>query len=252
MFCESCGKPLEEGSTFCINCGSPIGIAANENLQNPIVTVGGSQPVPAVNNSTPVKFWQAALAFLIVPVAAAIYILISGGLSPYTVPAKNNPSETSSSEKDRPSESQKKKTLADIQYHASASSYLVWNNQNPYYPKHVCDGRRDTAWIEGVSGTGINEWIRLDFDDYYEISGLSIINGFAKSEKNYYYEGRVASVRIEAENFSMTAMLDDDCLTYQKINFGEKVKTNYVKVTILDVYVGDSDYYTAISELSVY
>src|SRR5712671_3947262 len=45
----------------------------------------------------------------------------------------------------------------------SASSVRLAVQSNTYYPANAIDGKRSTAWIEGVDGPGLGVWIRFDF-----------------------------------------------------------------------------------------
>ena len=70
-----------------------------------------------------------------------------------------------------------------------------------YKSENICDGKIETAWVEGVGGDGIGEWIKISIDAYtvlseitttpFEISKIAIIPGYGKSEKTWVENNRV-------------------------------------------------------------
>src|SRR5436853_6382272 len=47
-----------------------------------------------------------------------------------------------------------------------------------YLPANGFDGKVSTAWVEGVPGPGINEWLRVSFRRPIAISGASLLSGY--------------------------------------------------------------------------
>ena len=91
------------------------------------------------------------------------------------------------------------------------SSVLIENNNKTLYEYHnIQDNDLSTAWVEGVDGSGINEWviIPIDLNGYYfsysagnqkeklNIS-LKINNGFCKNAKTYFSNNRIKKGRID-------------------------------------------------------
>lgn len=140
-----------------------------------------------------------------------------------------------------------------------------------YNTFNIVDSDKATAWVENEEsynkngdGKGIGEWIKikeikavpytmLSYEIKRELSGLKIINGYAKSEEVYKANNRVKKVKIEfSDGSSITRELEDNNLDFQNIDFGKSIKTKYVKITILDIYKGDKYNDTAISEIELY
>ena len=75
-----------------------------------------------------------------------------------------------------------------------------------YKSENICDGKIETAWVEGVDGDGIGEWIKISIDAYtvlseitttpFEISGIAIIPGYGKSEKTWVENNRVKKLML--------------------------------------------------------
>jgi len=101
---------------------------------------------------------------------------------------------------------------------AEASSFLKsnWNKYNEnYHPNYVLDGNPRTAWVEGVGGDGIHEWLDLPLSELKSARAvkLRIRNGYQKSDTlltanaaprqlrltALYHHGEVASQIFELE-----------------------------------------------------
>ena len=75
-----------------------------------------------------------------------------------------------------------------------------------YKSENICDGKIETAWVEGVDGDGIGEWIKISIDAYtvlseitttpFEISKIAIIPGYGKSEKTWVENNRVKKLML--------------------------------------------------------
>ena len=83
-----------------------------------------------------------------------------------------------------------------------ASSELR-SRYNRFSPRMAFDNNVDTAWGEGVSGSGAGEWIEASFDDRYEISRLEIATGYdAVSDEHgdlFHLNAHVRRLRVEAD-----------------------------------------------------
>jgi len=132
-----------------------------------------------------------------------------------------------------------------------ASSALSSQNGIAYGPSKVFDGDESTAWVEGVSGSGEGQWLRLRFDGEMAFQSLFVTNGYNKSQKAFQNNGRVREVRIQtADNFDKKFSLPDK-IGSQEIRLPRKVNSSWVKITIVSVYPGAKWKDTAISEFQV-
>ena len=114
-------------------------------------------------------------------------------------------------------------------YNYKASNVLSWNS---------------SCWCEGAKGYGEGEWIKLDLPEIQRLSGLTIINGYAGTERQYSYNGKLSDIVIEFSNGqSVKAKLNvfstAERQTIQTISFSTPVETSYVKITIKSVKKGD-------------
>ena len=137
-----------------------------------------------------------------------------------------------------------------------SSSYLI-ENEVGYYPYKAIDGNEKTAWVEGVDGSGIGEWISNIFGGLYLYSGrnyekIKIFNGFGENEELWQKNNRVKKLKIIYPNNQEHIVELEDIFGYQIIDLPEiiKLKENgYAKLEIMDVYKGTDFDDTAISEV---
>lgn len=110
-----------------------------------------------------------------------------------------------------------------------------------------------TCWCEGVTGKGNGEYITFSSDELQSVSGVQIINGYAKSNTAYYDNCRVKKIQFEFSDGSLFTKDISDNDTLQKVSFGKTINTTYIKMTILDTYSsGDSYEDTCISYVRPY
>ena len=131
---------------------------------------------------------------------------------------------------------------------ASASSVRLAVQANTYYPSNAIDGKRGTAWIEGVDGPGIGEWIRFDFDREINLHRILIQPGYFKSPYIWAQNNRLATVTVQFSDGSSREINFDDRMEGQKIDVGS-IRTRWVRLVIESVYYG-TDPDTAISEVA--
>ncbi len=131
---------------------------------------------------------------------------------------------------------------------ASSSSVRLAVQANTYYPANAIDGKRGTAWIEGVDGPGLGEWIRFDFDREINLHRILIQPGYFKSPAIWAQNNRIATLTAYFSDGSSRDLNFSDRMDSQKLDIGS-VKTRWVKFVIKSVYYG-TDPDTAISELA--
>lgn len=160
------------------------------------------------------------------------------------------------------------------------SPFAVWSSsyKNDYDPNNVLDKDPITAWAEDeerydslkkYSGEGKDEWLlifkqskvtveaplqncRAGYLEPISLSGIKIVNGYAKNEEVYYLNNRVKKVEvILSDGTSLVYELNDDTMDFQTLDFGRVIKTRSVVVKIHDVYKGSKYNDTCISEIQL-
>ncbi len=131
---------------------------------------------------------------------------------------------------------------------ASSSSNRLAVQSNTYYPSNAIDGKKATAWIEGVDGPGIGEWIRFDFDREITLHRILWQPGYFKSPMIWSENNRLASVTAEFSDGTSRTLNFTDQMESQKTDIGS-VRTKWVRFVIKSVYYG-TDPDTALSEVA--
>src|SRR5207237_3777981 len=130
----------------------------------------------------------AVLLLALVGIAAFFVLRQSGGnesaqANQGTSPSPGNrgnqktPQATPSSDEISSTNSQ---TNSPLKITASASSVRLALQANTYYAANAIDGQSTTAWIEGVDGPGLGEWIRFDFDREINVHRILLTRAYFK------------------------------------------------------------------------
>ncbi|MDX6528313.1 MAG: hypothetical protein QOH41_603 [Blastocatellia bacterium] len=139
-------------------------------------------------------------------------------------------------------------TSTPLKITPSSSSVRLAVQSNTYYPANAIDGKRSTAWIEGVDGPGLGEWIRFDFDREINLHRILIQPGYFKSPQIWAENNRIAVLTAYFSDGTSRDLAFSDRMDSQKVDLGS-VKTSWVKFVIKSVYYG-TDPDTAISEIA--
>jgi len=150
----------------------------------------------------------------------------------------------------------------------TASSYLMSKDTTiNYLPENAGDLSFKTAWIEGVKGYGIGEYLTYHFrPSSPRITRIIVANGYVKSEKAYRENSRVKKLKLYIYNkpFAILNLKDTLCeqiFDFKPIGQRSDKNTNWEKIEkeempewtmkfeILEVYPGDKYDDTAISEI---
>lgn len=143
-------------------------------------------------------------------------------------------------------ELQQQKTPLKIK--VTASSVRLSVQSNTYTPDNVIDGTRKTAWIEGVDGPGLGEWLRFDFDREINLHRILILPGYFKSPEIWKMNNRLSAATFSFSDGSSQVFNFPDRMERQSLDVGS-VKTRWVRLTIGNVYLG-TDPDTGISEIA--
>ena len=147
----------------------------------------------------------------------------------------------------------------------SASSYLKSTNTAiNYLPENIHDLSFKTAWVEGVKGYGIGEYIVYHFRQTApRITKIIIANGYVKSEKAYRENSRVKKLKLYIDNEPFAILNLEDDRYEQVFEFEpigrpmgdidwdglEKLPKWTLKFEILEIYQGEKYDDVAISEI---
>lgn len=145
----------------------------------------------------------------------------------------------------------KESTLISSEEVASINSSSTRKGEkgNLYIPENVMDADVRTAWGEGVKGTGIGEWVKIEFGKKIRLNELVIKPGYFKNASVWQKNNRVASVQLLFSNGRSRIFEFPDEMKTQTIEL-DGIETTFVKLTIREIYKGSSDQEdTLISEI---
>jgi len=124
-------------------------------------------------------------------------------------------------------------------------SYFTYH----YGPENAFDGEPLTAWVEGVEGDGIGEYLGMTLDREITVDAIGVMPGYF-DPPYFYTNNRVKSLRIETDQDLFTLELEDvmeEDMHYLPWN----IRFSRIWIEITDVHPGkDPD--TCIAEITFY
>lgn len=170
----------------------------------------------------------------------------------------SNTTETnnSSSKNDDDRSSTKSSSTADasapgsLNVTATSSSTRAPLKAFSYAPANALDNNLLTAWIEGVPGPGIGEWIQCDFGREVKLNRVMMTPGYFKTAALWKQNNRLAAATLSFSDGSSRRFTFPDLMQMQTLDIGG-VRTRFVRLVIDDYYPGSVDSEdTPISEMS--
>ena len=145
-------------------------------------------------------------------------------------------------------------TFPFYDFKVSSSSQLD-SDTISYSADNVFDISYKTAWIEGVSGYGIGEYLILEIPSGLPITSLVFVGGFARSEELWrdYSRPKTLQMLVNKKPFALLNLQNvrqEQCFTFDK-NDWKQISTDtwVIEFKILDVYKGSRHDWTAITAI---
>ena len=117
------------------------------------------------------------------------------------------------------------------------------------------DGRRSTAWTEGVRGSGAGEWIKLTFPQPVEVHSVGLNVGFDSSADLFYKNNRIKRATLVFSNGEQIELGFADRRGMQTIPLvrapGPNIETTFITIVIEEVFPGWKYDDTCLSEVEV-
>ncbi|MEQ8473063.1 MAG: hypothetical protein RIC35_17850 [Marinoscillum sp.] len=145
----------------------------------------------------------------------------------------------------------------------TASSELTAQGTNTYSANNAHDLSYETAWIEGVPGRGVGEYLNYQFEpENPRITEIIIVNGYVKSNNAWKNNSRVKKLKmyIDDKPFAFLELKDtkaEQIFKVEPIGHGDrenfellkKMPEFTMKFEIIEVYSGLKWDDTAITEI---
>ena len=131
----------------------------------------------------------------------------------------------------------------------ASSVYAKGDDNRTHEPEKLYDDDVTTNWAEGVDGYGYGQYIYFYFNDTYAIKEMTICIGSHQDKEHYAMNSRPKRITLEfsdgtTEHISLRDSYWEETYTFSKYHY-----TNYVKLTIDEVYKGTRWDDTIIGEL---
>ena len=106
-----------------------------------------------------------------------------------------------------------------------------------YRSSNICDGKVETAWVEGVKGNGIGEWIKIKLDAIkdspsstpFSIIEVGIIPGYGKSSETWSENNRVKTATLVVYSPPPSYPKEYQWMVF-RLNFQDKNNVQYFKL----------------------
>ncbi|MEM7074647.1 MAG: caspase family protein [Pseudomonadota bacterium] len=138
--------------------------------------------------------------------------------------------------------------------HASlcASSTLSSQSGNSYRGANLLDNNPATAWVEGQSDAGVGAYLAIDFDMRRDVKAIDLLNGYTKSQRLFYRNGRVQELRVTGSNGVRTTVILRDDWDWQRVHLSGFEDLSWIQLEVGSVYPGSHYEDTALSELRLH
>ncbi|MDE7028958.1 MAG: hypothetical protein K2P63_03155, partial [Lachnospiraceae bacterium] len=118
--------------------------------------------------------------------------------------------------------------------------------------ENAFDTSEYTMWSEGVWGGGVGEAIEIVLDEMHEVNGLTIYNGNRTNHDLYDKYGRVKTIQITFSDGSKRQFeVADNFYGPSQVNFINPVRTDLLKIEILEIYAGTTYQDTCITGINI-
>ncbi|MEE3484625.1 MAG: hypothetical protein VZQ98_09930 [Bacteroidales bacterium] len=138
----------------------------------------------------------------------------------------------------------------------TASSQLKPQGAVNYKASYAHDLNYRTAWVEGVAGYGIGEYLTYSFKGGDpRITTIIVVNGYVKSQKAFKENSRVKKLKVYKDNKPIAILDLKDIMGEQRFEIGTLGDNTpgspdwKLKFEIMEVYKGDKYDDTALSEI---
>lgn len=138
----------------------------------------------------------------------------------------------------------------------TASSQLKPQGAVNYKASYAHDLNYRTAWVEGVAGYGIGEYLTYSFKGGNpKITTIIVVNGYVKSQKAFKENSRVKKLKVYKDNKPIAILDLKDIMGEQRFEIGTLGDNTpgspdwKLKFEIMEVYKGDKYDDTALSEI---
>jgi hypothetical protein len=138
----------------------------------------------------------------------------------------------------------------------SASSVLPSDRLGTYHEWSAINGLLESPWCEGAAGSGVGQWLMLEFPAPLEVAYISIDVGYDYNDDIFFMNNRIKKARLIFSDGTELPWEFDDERGLQLVPLacapGPCTQTTFVKLVIDEVYPGSSYDDACIAEIEVW
>ncbi len=121
---------------------------------------------------------------------------------------------------------------------------------NAFQPVKAFDGRQETGWMEGASGSGPGQWLEITFDRPVTADGMRISPGWFDAGR-WRLNNRIRTLRIDLDGYVQDVEFQDRMEPQDVTLKGAKVFSR-ARFTVESVYKAVGDDGAGISEIEIW
>ncbi len=121
-----------------------------------------------------------------------------------------------------------------------------------YEPSNVKDLKQSTVWVEGVSGSGLGEWVEVHFDGTHEVAEFQIWNGNWYTFDFWHRHNRVKELEVELGDGTKHTFTLTDEMAPERVKLPKAARTSSMRFKVKGIYDGNTFNDTCISEIRVF
>lgn len=135
---------------------------------------------------------------------------------------------------------------------AEASSTYPPEGTDSYEPSRVMDGKVSTSWVEGADGSGLGQWVRVDFGEAKTVQKVKIWGGLWYSADYWSRANRPKDIELRWSDGSVDAFTMANEMVAQEFSLPAARSSTSLEVRIRSVHNGTTWLDTGISEIQAF
>lgn len=264
MYCEDCGKKINENVTFCPYCGAKVLKEDNDETEeksNVFYTKDTDNLIDNTNTGSELNkqknkinyILSAIVLIVVIGLIIVLFVIFSNKKNKRAELNEKMELETEmfTNETEEATDIIVDAVSMDSLLNVSATSVLFEAGYD-HSVQNIIDNNPATAWVEGVTGNGEGEGVTFYFESEQVFTGMKIRNGYQKNNETYIKNARPSVLRIEDKEGNKQFIELSDNRIQQIIEFNEPITTDEISVSIISVYYGSQCEDTCISDIEFY
>ncbi len=252
-FCTRCGREYQDDSRnqFCVDCGASIQQSIPEVQQEPKTPV-------AKESSKGISPFLVIIVILVICIGGAGIYALKSGVNSIPIIGRFFPADSNTeveANKDADKEVSDQHTYdgsPSTEVSPPLSSDIIASSELPgYSAANIVDNNNDTAWAFNINEGNLEKSVTIPFGSRIKVYGISLKNGYWKSQYDLIRNSRVKELLVEFDDGSRELLSVSDSILSdfssmsttdgEELVFVQPHRTESLKIIITDVYQGAED-----------